>query len=66
MTTSLSFLEIVIKMQNKIERKKKPFHFRRSSEGRKSKSKQKESYYKPEIASSLKNVLAKIGKPHPA
>jgi superfamily II RNA helicase len=52
-------------MPMKIEKKKKPFHFRRSPEGRKSKAKQKGSYFKPEIASSLKNVLAKIGKPHP-
>ena len=52
-------------MQEKFEKKKKPFHFRRSSEGRKSKRKEGVSYFKPEIASALKSVLAKIGKPHP-
>jgi superfamily II RNA helicase len=53
-------------MQEKIERKKKPHHFNRTFGARKSKSKEKISYFKPEIASSLKNVLAKIGKPTPA
>jgi ATP-dependent RNA helicase HelY len=53
-------------MQNKIERKKKPFHFRRYSEERKSKNKERVSYFKPEVASALKNVLARIGKPNPA
>ena len=52
-------------MQNKIERKKKPHHLKRTFDERKSKSKEKASYFKPEIASALKSVLAKIGKPHP-
>lgn len=50
-------------MQEKIERKKKPFHFRRANAQRKSKIKEHVSYFKPEIASSLKNVLTTIGKP---
>jgi len=50
-------------MQKKIERKKKPFHFRRANAQRKSKIKEHISYFKPEIASSLKNVLTRIGKP---
>jgi len=52
-------------MQMKIERKKKPFPFKRSNVQRKLKRKEHVSYFKPEIASALKNVLAKIGKPHP-
>jgi superfamily II RNA helicase len=52
-------------MQEKFEKKKKPFHFRRSSEGKKSKRKEGISYFKPEIAPALKSVLAQIGKPHP-
>jgi ATP-dependent RNA helicase HelY len=50
-------------MQEKIERKKKPFKFKRSFSGKKSKSKEPMSFYKPEIAPALKNVLARIGKP---
>jgi superfamily II RNA helicase len=53
-------------MQKKIERKKKPVHFRHSGISGKSRKKDHGSYFKPEIASSLKNVLAKIGKPRPA
>ncbi len=52
-------------MQKRIERKKKPLHFQRSHFHGKSKRKEQVSYFKPEIASSLKNVLARIGKPHP-
>ena len=52
-------------MQNKIERKKKPFHFQRSNFQRKSKRKEHISYFKPEIVPALKNVLERIGKPHP-
>ncbi|MFA5322644.1 MAG: DEAD/DEAH box helicase, partial [Smithella sp.] len=52
-------------MQEKIDKKKKPFKFRRSNSFGKPKRKERISYFKPEIASSLKSVLAKIGKPHP-
>ena len=52
-------------MQEKIEKRKKPFKFKRSFDGRKSKRKEHVSYFKPEIAPLLRNVLAKIGKPHP-
>lgn len=50
-------------MQEKIERKKKPFHFKRSNAQRKSKRKENVSYFKPEIVPALKNVLSRIGKP---
>ena len=50
-------------MQTKIERKKKPFKFKRSFSGGKFKRKEKVSYFKPEIAPALKSVLAQIGKP---
>ncbi|PKN52652.1 MAG: ATP-dependent DNA helicase [Deltaproteobacteria bacterium HGW-Deltaproteobacteria-13] len=52
-------------MQEKIEKRKKPFQFKRSFPGRKSKRKENVSFFKPEIAPALKKVLAKIGKPHP-
>ena len=52
-------------MQKNIEIKKKPLHFQRSNFQRKSKRKEHVAYFKPDIASSLKNILAKIGKPHP-
>jgi superfamily II RNA helicase len=52
-------------MQMKIERKKKHFQFKRSSNFGKAKRKEGVSYFKPEIAPELKSVLAKIGKPHP-
>jgi superfamily II RNA helicase len=50
-------------MQKIIERKKKPFHFKRSNAQKKAKRKENVPYYKPEIVPSLKNVLARIGKP---
>jgi superfamily II RNA helicase len=52
-------------MQTKIEKKKKPFKFKRSNAFGKPKRKERISYFKPEIAPALKSVLAKIGKPHP-
>jgi superfamily II RNA helicase len=52
-------------MQEKIERKKKSFPFKRSFAGRKPERNKGVSYFKPEIASALKSVLAQIGKPHP-
>ena len=52
-------------MQKKFERTKKSFHLRRSTALKKSKRKEIVTYFKPEIASSLKSVLAQIGKPHP-
>lgn len=51
-------------MQKNIQRKKKSSFSRRSFAGRTSNDKQKKGY-RPDIAPSLKNVLAKIGKPHP-
>ncbi|MGB5217328.1 MAG: DEAD/DEAH box helicase [Smithella sp.] len=53
-------------MQKKIERKKKPFHFRHSNAPKKSKTKEHVSYFKPEVVPALKSILARIGKPHPA
>jgi len=53
-------------MQKIIERKKKPFHFRRSKFSKKSKSKEHLSFYKPEAVPALKSTLSRIGKPHPA
>ena len=50
-------------MQKIIERKKKPFHFKRSNAQRKAKRTENVPYYKPEIVPALKNVLARIGKP---
>ncbi|MGD0278452.1 MAG: DEAD/DEAH box helicase [Smithella sp.] len=50
-------------MQKIIERKKKPFHFKRSDAQRKSKRKENVPYFKPEIVPALKNVLSRIGKP---
>jgi hypothetical protein len=52
-------------MQEKFEKKKKPFKFKRSFAGRKPERNTGVSYFKPEIAPALKNVLAQIGKPHP-
>lgn len=52
-------------MPKEIEKKKKPFKLKRSfsGSGRKPKRKERESFFKPEIAPALKNVLTKIGKP---
>jgi len=52
-------------MQKIIERKKKPSHLPRASFQRKSKRKGHISFLKPEASPALKNILAKIGKPHP-
>ncbi len=52
-------------MQKKFERKNKSPHFQRSNFQRKSKRKEHISYFKPEAVPALKNILSKIGKPHP-
>jgi superfamily II RNA helicase len=53
-------------MKEKMNRKNIPFQHKHSFSGRKSKRPEPTSHLKPEIASSLKSVLAQIGKPHPA
>src|SRR5665647_1741162 len=53
-------------MKEKMIRKKVPFQRKHSISGRKSKRPDALAFMKPEIASSLKSVLAQIGKPHPA
>jgi len=53
-------------MKEKINRKKIPSQPKRSFSGRKSKRPDALAFMKPEIASSLKSVLAQIGKPRPA
>jgi hypothetical protein len=45
-------------MQEKTEKRKKPFKFKRSNTFGKPKRKEAVSYFKPEIASALKSVLA--------
>jgi len=53
-------------MQKKIERKKKPFHYRHANLRRKSKSNSHAAFYRPEIVPALKSTLSRIGKPYPA
>lgn len=51
-------------MQKIFERKKKPVHYRHAGPPGKSRKKDHGSYYKPEVVPALKNILARIGKPH--
>lgn len=53
-------------MQEKTPRKNKVFRSKSSFTGRKPRQKETPAYLKPEIAPTLKSVLAQIGKPHPA
>ena len=63
-TTRASFPRSINAMQTKDPRRQKTSFSRRSSAGGRSRKKQK-SFFRPEIAPSLKEVLSKIGKPHP-
>jgi ATP-dependent RNA helicase HelY len=53
-------------MKEKMIRKNIPYQHKHSFSGRKSKRPESLSFIKPEIATPLKSVLARIGKPHPA
>jgi ATP-dependent RNA helicase HelY len=53
-------------MKEKMIRKKIPIQHKHSFSGRKLKRPEVKFFMKPEIASSLKSVLAQIGKPNPA
>jgi len=53
-------------MRNKIERKKKPFHYRHSNVRKKSKNNEQAAFYRPEAVPALKSTLSRIGKPYAA
>jgi len=53
-------------MQSKIRRKRKTYKIKRQFTDHKSDREKHFTHLKPEIAPQLKNVLAQIGKPHPA